>query len=125
MMHQSNPLNGLRMLVVEDEAMIALLVEDMLSELGCTVVDIAGTVEQGLKLAGPGKAEIDAAILDVNIGGEKVFPVAEALAEQGVPFVFATGYGSAGLDPRFQDRPVLAKPFHRDALAKSLASALS
>lgn len=125
MMHQSNPLRGLRMLVVEDEAVIAMLVEDMLSEMGCTEVDIAGTVEQGLRLAGPGEPAIDAAILDVNIDGEKVFPVADALAARGVPFIFATGYGSAGLDPRYENRPVIAKPFRREALEKSLASALS
>lgn len=125
MMHQSNPFQGLRMLIVEDEAMIAMLVEDMLADLGCTVVDIAGSVEQGLRLAEPGKTAIDAAILDVNVGGEKVFPVADALAAQGVPFVFATGYGLAGLDGRYENRPVLAKPFRREALEKSLASALS
>ena len=123
-MYQSNPLQGLRMLVVEDEAMIAMLVEDMLAELGCTVIDIAGTVEQGLRLAEPGKTSIDAAILDVNIGGEKVFPVADALAAHGVPFVFATGYGSAGIDARYENRPVIAKPFRRETLEKSLASAL-
>jgi CheY-like chemotaxis protein len=125
MMHQGKLLEGVRMLVVEDEALIAMLVEDMLSDLGCTVVDIAGTVEQGLRMAAPGKARIDAAILDVNVAGDKVFPIAEALEAQGIPFVFATGYGATGVDPRFVDRPVIAKPFRLDALEKSLATALA
>jgi len=125
MMHQGKLLEGVRMLVVEDEALIAMLVEDMLSDLGCTEVDIAGTVEQGLRMAAPGKARIDAAILDVNVAGDKVFPIAEALEAQGIPFVFATGYGTAGVDPRFVDRPVIAKPFRLDALEKSLATALA
>lgn len=118
-------LQGLRMLVVEDEALIAMLVEDMLTDLGCVVVDIAGTVEDGLRLATPGKATIDAAILDVNIGGEKVFPVADALTELGVPFIFATGYGTAGLAPRYASHAVVAKPFRRHALEHLLAEALT
>jgi CheY-like chemotaxis protein len=124
MLHQGK-LEGARILVVEDEALIAMLVEEMLSELGCIVTDIAGTVEQGLRLAAPGKATIDAAILDVNLAGDKVFPIAEALDAQGIPFVFATGYGATGVEGRFTDRPVVAKPFSRDALEHCLATALA
>lgn len=112
------------MLVVEDEAMVAMLVEDMLTDLGCVVVEIAGSVEQGLRLIAPGTIAFDAAILDVNIGGEKVFPVADHLATQGIPFLFATGYGPEGIAPRFAGRPVLAKPFRRAALETMLMQAI-
>lgn len=117
-------LQGLRMLVVEDEAMVAMLVEDLLGDLGCVVVNIAASVEQGLRAVAAINAPIDAAILDVNLGGEKVFPVADALTRRGIPFIFATGYGRAGIEPRFEHRPVLAKPFHRDALERTLSAAL-
>jgi CheY-like chemotaxis protein len=112
------------MLVVEDEAMVAMLVEDLLGELGCIVAGMAGSLAQGLKLASPGGAEIDAAILDVNLGGEKVFPIADELAARGVPFVFATGYGIVVIDPRFSDRLVLAKPYQKAALERLLVKAL-
>jgi CheY-like chemotaxis protein len=109
-------LDGLRMLVVEDEALVAMMVEDMLTDFGCVVVDVAGTLEQGLALAKADEPPIDGAILDVNLGGSKVFPIAEALEARGLKFVFATGYGRAGLESRFADRAVIAKPFGRDAL---------
>src|SRR5215213_3855597 len=104
-------LKGLRVLVVEDETMVAMMVEDLLADLGCTVVDVAGTVRRALTIVTNEDVILDGAILDINIGGEKVFPVAEALATRGVPFVFATGYGTAGLDARFLGTPTLAKPF--------------
>jgi len=67
--------------------------------------------------------QIDGAILDVNLGGEKVFPVADVLAQQGIPFLFATGYGKAGLEPHHAERPVIAKPFGFEPLKKALISA--
>lgn len=105
--------------------MVAMLVQDLLTDLGCGVVQVAGTVEEGLRLAAPGRIVIDAAILDVNLGGEKVFPVADVLAACGVPFIFATGYGAAGLEPRYANHPVIAKPFRRHALEDLLTTALS
>ncbi len=124
MVHTS-PLTGLRMLVVEDEAMIAMLVEDLLTDLGCIVVDVAGTLEQGMALADPAASQLDGAILDINLGGEKVFPIADLLAARGVRFLFATGYGAQGVEPRYGDRPVLAKPFRRDALERALVAELT
>lgn len=118
-------LHGLKMLIVEDEAMVAMLVEDMLSNLGCEVVDIVASVEQGLLLLASAGIGIEAAILDVNLGGEKVFPIADALVKLGIPFVFATGYGRAGIEPRFSDRPVLNKPFGQAAVAAVLAEAVA
>jgi CheY-like chemotaxis protein len=118
-------LHGLRMLIVEDEALVAMLVEDMLSGLGCEIIDIVASVEQGLSLLATGRGRIEAAILDVNLGGEKVFPVADALAELGIPFIFSTGYGRAGIEERFADRLVLAKPFQQAAVAELLRAAVA
>jgi CheY-like chemotaxis protein len=111
----------LRVLVVEDEMMIALLIEDMLADLGHEVVDIGMRLPQALELAG--SCEIDFAILDVNLNGLKSFPVADVLAERGVPFVFATGYGSAGLEAPHLDRTVIRKPFVSDDLARAIGPA--
>ena len=113
---------GLKILLVEDEAMVAMMIEDMLAELGCTVVGVAGTLSQGVALAGDESLEIDGALLDVNLGGEKVFPVAERLAARGVPFIFSTGYGIAGIAEAFARTPTLAKPYGRDALGDMLAT---
>jgi CheY-like chemotaxis protein len=112
-------LQGLRLLVVEDEAMIAMLIEDLLTDLGCVVVGIAGTVAKGVAMARSKDLALDGAILDVNLGGEKVFPVAEALAARGVPFIFLTGYG-AGFAGAYVDRPIVAKPFYRHTLEHAL-----
>ncbi len=113
-------IEGLRVFVVEDEALVAIMLEDMLIDLGCTVVGVAGNIHDALSRLVDSDA--DGAVLDVNIGGEKVFPVADALAARGTPFVFATGYGRTGLDDRYPRAPVLTKPYSRDALALALAS---
>jgi CheY-like chemotaxis protein len=114
---------GFKILVVEDETLIAMLVEDYLNELGFTVVEVAGTVARGMEVATAAGHPIDGAILDINLGTEKVFPIADALVDRGIPFVFATGYGPEGVLPRFAGCPVIAKPFRLDALAHFLASA--
>ena len=123
MMMAAAVLAGLRMLIVEDEAMVAMMLEDQLMELGCIVVGVAGSVSEGL--AKIETAAPDAAVLDVNLGGgEKVFPVAEKLTERGVPFIFATGYGLAGIAPDFARTPTLAKPYSPQALEAMLASVM-
>lgn len=102
-------LEGLRVLLVEDEGAISLLLESLLEGLGCRVVGVASSLGDALRLAEtPG---IDIALLDVNVGGEPVYPVAERLAERGVPIVFSTGYGVSGLALRWRTAPVLVKPF--------------
>ena len=123
MMSRPDPLTGLRLLVVEDEALVAMALEDMLGDLGCVVVDVAGTLARGVALAE--KLAIDGAILDINLGGEKVFPVAERLAERGVPFVFCTGYGLAGILPGFAHVPTIAKPYSQRQLYDLLVTRLS
>ncbi|HEY4044669.1 MAG TPA: response regulator [Rhodopila sp.] len=122
-MVETEKLTGFRVLVVEDEALVAMLIEDFLTDLGCVVVRIAGTLSQGLALASDASLLIDGATLDVNLGGEPVFPIADALRERGVPFVFATGYGKGGLAPRYADYPVIAKPFGFEPLRAALLSA--
>jgi CheY-like chemotaxis protein len=98
----------MRVLVVEDEGLIALMLEDMIEDMGCDVAYSAGSVAQALAwIERDGRTDV--ALLDVNLGGETVFPVAEALRARGIPFVFATGYGD-GHDPRFGDAPNLGKP---------------
>jgi CheY-like chemotaxis protein len=124
MIADPNPLNGLRLLLVEDEAMVAMMVEDMLNELGCVVVDVAGTVATGLALAVDDALQIDGAVLDVNLGAETVYPVAEALKAKGVPFVFSTGYSTVGIAASFAGVPILAKPYELRALERQLMAAL-
>ncbi|WAC64619.1 response regulator [Pseudoxanthomonas sp. SL93] len=100
-----------RVLIVEDESMLVMLLEDLLPTLGYEVAGSAGSVEQAL--AALDEAPIDLAVVDVNLAGTPSFPVADALRERGVPFLFTTGYGHEGLPERFVDAPVLAKPFRR------------
>ena len=97
-------LKGLRVLVVEDEALVALQLEDMLSGLGCTVIGPASRVGQALELLN-GKG-VDAAVLDLNVAGELVYPVADALTKRGLPYIFATGYGALGVAEPYRRRPV-------------------
>ena len=112
-----------RVLVVEDEMMIAMLIEEMLAELGHTVVGAAPTLAAALDLARSKAGQFDVAILDINLGGERSFPVARLLSEAGAPFIFATGYGTLGLDEGFRDAITLNKPFQMQDLAAALERA--
>lgn len=116
-------LSGVRVLVVEDEFAVLLLVEDMLTELGCEVAGTASRLADALSMAS--RLECDAAILDVNINGENVTPVAEALTARDMPIVFSTGYGRSGIDARFRERPVLQKPYRIEEFAAALRTALA
>jgi CheY-like chemotaxis protein len=109
-----------RVLVVEDELMIRMLLEDMLDDLGYEVAGAASRFDEAITLAK--EASFDAAILDVNINGREVYPVAEAIADRGLPFAFATGYGEAGLPERYRKLPTLQKPFQLGGLKDTLAS---
>ncbi len=114
----AEPLQGLRVLVVEDETLVAMLVEEYLADFGCVVAFSARRVGKALQAAR--NLELDAAVLDVNVAGESVSPIAEALEERQVPFLFASGYGVKGVEERWAARPVLQKPFS----AKELQAAL-
>jgi CheY-like chemotaxis protein len=107
-----------RVLVVEDEMLIGMLLEDMLSDLGHEVAAIVPRLKEAL--AAVDRETYDMAILDVHLHGESAFPVAEALIAKGTPFVFATGYGERGLPENFRGRPVLQKPFAKDDLERVL-----
>jgi len=113
-----NKLDGLRVLVVEDEMMVSMLIEDMLGELGCTVIGPASRLDEAIALVK--ESEIDCAVLDVNLGGQPIFPLADLLRERGAPFAFATGYGDAGLRDVDRGSPVLQKPFREGDLARIL-----
>ena len=113
-------LKGLPVLVVEDAALVAAMAEDMLLDMGARVIGPAATVAQGLALAEPGG--VDVALLDVNVRGDPVTPLADMLRQAGVPIVFATGYGVA---PKgiHEVAPVIGKPYTQDDLGKALAAA--
>jgi two-component SAPR family response regulator len=107
-----------RILVVEDEMLIALVIEDVLQSIGSKIIGPAATLEMALKLAG--EETFDAAILDVTIRGGKVYPVAELLLARGIPFLFASGYGDWALPAALRDKPRLMKPFTVAALEKQI-----
>jgi CheY-like chemotaxis protein len=111
-------LSGRRLLVVEDEMMVLLHIEDALADLGCTSVSAAATIDQALDLIKT--HSFDAAMVDVNLGGRKSYPVADALAALGVPFVFSTGYSGQSLREGYRDRPMLGKPYRPAQLIAAL-----
>ena len=115
-------LTGLCVLVVEDEAVVSLLIESMLEDLGCREILYASGVQEALEILS--KRTPDAAVLDVNLAGEPAYPIARRLASSAVPFIFATGYGIGGVHEDWTGRPVIQKPFQSDMLASALASAL-
>ena len=112
-------LAGRRVLIVEDEALVAMLVEDALLDAGAEVIGPVATVTEALALLD--SAVPDAAVLDLNLAGETSTPVADVLAQRGIPFVVATGYGAEGLPPGHAKVPVLAKPYDPDELTTTLA----
>lgn len=100
---------GMRILVVEDEPIIAMTLEDMLLDMGCAVIGPAHHVAAGIALART--AVIGAAILDVNIAGDRSYPIADVLTERRIPYILATGYGAEGVDPPYDRLPILPKPY--------------
>jgi CheY-like chemotaxis protein len=112
-----------RVLIVEDEAVIAMLVEDMVLDFGSEVVGPVAKITEALRLARD--AELDAAILDINVGGAVIFPVADALQERGIPLIFSTGYGARTIPQRFSDSATLPKPFSYESLATALRTVLA
>lgn len=116
-------LSGLRVLLVEDEGGVALLIEDMLEDLGCEVVASAARLSRAYEALR--SQPIDLAVLDVNLAGEASFDLARMLVERNIPFVFSTGYGGGGLPADLQNQPVIAKPFNQSELQRVIAAALA
>ncbi|MBB2964307.1 response regulator [Methylobacterium sp. R2-1] len=115
-------LEGRRVLLVEDESMVAMLAEDMLLDLGCDVV-VAMRLDQALAQVEAG--DFDLAVLDVNMGSTRSYPVADALFERCVPFLFATGYGLEGVEPDYRVVPVLQKPYQHAQMRRLLEHLLT
>ncbi|MBN9581685.1 MAG: response regulator [Afipia sp.] len=109
-------------LLVEDEVMIRMMVADMLEELGYTIAGEAGDIDEAVRLVQC--TDFDIAILDVNLNGKVISPVAEAVQLRGLPLIFATGYGAQGLPEKFRDRPVIQKPFQMETLARTIETIL-
>lgn len=107
-------------LIVEDESILAMLLEDFLDDLGYTPPAVASNVAQALRILDT--RGIDFAILDINLGGEQSFPIADALDARGIPYIFMTGYGAAGVPEHLRNHYILQKPYGADALKKALAS---
>jgi CheY-like chemotaxis protein len=108
-----------RIMIVEDEALVAMILEDQLKELGLSIVASCATVREAM--AAIDEHAPDAAILDVNLRGQTVYPVADRLKERGIPFVFVTGYGRESIDQRYTSIQVLEKPIERQVLEKTFA----
>jgi len=115
-------LSGRRILVVEDEMIILMLIEDVLMDCGCESVTAAATVDRALALIDA--QSFDVAMVDVNLNGHMSYAIADALAARGVPFFFSTGYGKNGLRDGYRNQPVLNKPFHCEKLVEMLKSLL-
>lgn len=114
---------GLRILIVEDEALIAMMAEDLLESIGCVVTAVAGTIADGL--AAVERGEFDVAMLDVNLDGEPSMAIADAVRATGRPYVFTTGYGQDGVSPDHAAAPVLAKPYVLADLERALIGCAS
>ena len=110
-----------RILVVEDEAMVSMLLEDMVLDCGGEIVGPVARFNDALELAH--QAEFGVAVLDLNLNGTLSYPIAEVIRERGIPVIFATGYGADGVLDRFSDCPTLQKPFSQQDFAGAVAAA--
>jgi CheY-like chemotaxis protein len=119
---QAADLGGKRILIVEDSPVVGPFTADLLEELGCIVVGAAPNMAAARQLIESEK--IDAALMDVHIRGERVFPLCEALAAKGVPFVLTSGYADWNMAEKWQDRPRLQKPYTLDAVDEALKTLL-
>lgn len=110
-----------RILIVEDEIVVALFMEDILAEFGYQVAGVVSHLDQAMSRV----RDYDIAVLDVHLNGKQVFDFADKLADEGVPFIFATGYGERGVPERHRGRPVLQKPFSPDDLKRALETTVA
>jgi CheY-like chemotaxis protein len=119
---QKTALQNCSVLIVEDEATVAMLLEDLLLELGCHVTEIAARVDTALTLIEV--KNLDVVILDVNLEGEASYPVADELERRKIPFLFATGYGAQAIPEKYRWHTVLQKPFRKREFEAALLKAL-
>jgi CheY-like chemotaxis protein len=118
----TSPVSSCSVLIVEDETLLRMMITEMLEELGHRVTAEAARLEQALPLAR--SADFDLAVLDVNIAGQLITPVAELIASRQLPIIFATGYGVSDLPEAFRNRPALRKPFMVDGLKHAIEQAM-
>jgi DNA-binding response OmpR family regulator len=116
-------LDGCRILIVEDEMLVSMLMEDILLEFGCVVLGPAARLDAALKAAA--EEDLDIALLDVNLAGQRSFPVADVLEKRGVPFIFVSGYGEHGLEAPHNNRPVIQKPFSPESMNAAILDCLN
>lgn len=119
----SQLLSDRRVLVIEDEMLVLMAIEDMLTDLGCTSITVTGNLETALDLVAT--ESFDLATLDVNLNGQRSYPVARALRDAGVPFAFSTGYGQHGVGEGFAGHPILNKPYDGHQLIEVLTALLT
>ena len=112
----------MKVVLVEDESMVAMLLEDMLADLGHEVIATAGRLNRARECAS--HAEADFAVIDLNLNGEQTYEVAQTFLDRGIPIIFSTGYCAAGLDPRWRRQPLLQKPFELSALDGAIRDAM-
>lgn len=125
-MSEASPLSGRHVLIVEDEVLIALDIESALEDRGADVTGPVTRLADGLKVANDDSTRFDCAVLDINLQGEDVFPIAEILEKRGVPFLFHTGHGDSNtLRKQFANAPVCNKPFQTERLVSELEKLIS
>lgn len=118
----TDPLSGVRVLIVEDEFLVAIQLEDTLSALGCDVLEPAHSMDEAEKAVA--ESEFDVAVLDINIAGKAIYPIAEVLGARGIPFVFTTGYSREHIEEAWREAPTLRKPYLALELRRVLEQAL-
>jgi PAS domain S-box-containing protein len=120
---QLKPAASKRVMLVEDEALVGMMMRDLVTEIGYFVAGPFCTLNEAMSAASANR--FDVALIDVNLGGEYAYPLAEQLTEQGVPVIFLTGYDQGGIDPQFSQIPVLQKPVDREVVEQALRGALA
>lgn len=119
------PRKDRRIFIVEDESLVAMMIEAMVEELGASVAGTRGGIQEALAFVAASHAEIDIAVLDLNLGGQRSYDIAAALLQRGIPIVFSTGYDDGAIPAEWRHVPRLSKPFQLEELAQALDAALA